>query len=137
MKCVALLFAVGVVCSASVASAQPAHDFHTLDRLTPVSSVDVDVGYERWKPNRLFTEWVNQATPIEVHAHYLEDVTTLVPGNPEVGAMYAGDVARDTDVVGHLGVACSTSLGEDYHLATTRCAGRGPTCVSVCRRWAV
>jgi hypothetical protein len=137
MKRLTLAFMV-LALSAGTAAAQdrsvadPVHDPLTMDRFTPVSTFNFDLGYEVLDDNVLF---LDQIFALTAAGHFVSDsgaggyaviplsfISTDPPGadgesdailgNIEVGGLYAMPLGRDADLIMHGGVALPTANDE-------------------------
>jgi len=127
----ALLFLV-VAAGTAAAQNEPAdrvHDPLTMDRLTPVSTLNLDFGYEIWDDDLFY----DQVIGLTIAGHFVSttglggyvvlplsfittqdnafggDESDAILGNLELGGLYAKPLGRDADLVLHGGLALPTA----------------------------
>jgi hypothetical protein len=110
--------------------ADPVHDFHTTDRLTPVSTFGMSLGYEILEDDTAFdsvigfdlsghvvtqsgaggyvvlpVSWIDVNDPLDL----VDDDDEVMLGNVEVGGLYAHPLGRRSDLLFHGGIALPTA----------------------------
>jgi hypothetical protein len=121
--------------------ADPVHDFHTTDRLTPVSTFGISLGYEIIEDDTFYETVIGfdisghfvspsgvggyvvlPASFVEVNdLPLITGDEELMLGNVEVGGLYAAPLGRRSDLVLHGGIALPTAdddtVGDSIHTA--------------------
>jgi hypothetical protein len=144
MKHLALAFAL-VAAAAGTASAQSrkaadrVHDFHTMDRQSPMTTFGISVGYEAWDsdPALSLGDAINAIVSVDVAGQYVtesgaggyltiplsyvssddygfppfvvEGDSEVAVGNVELGGLFAGRLGKNADMVFHGGIALPTA----------------------------
>jgi hypothetical protein len=134
-----LLAAAGGTASAQARKvAERVHDFHTMDRQTPMTTFGMSLGYESWDDSTLVGAPINTILSIDVFGQYVsesgvggyltlplsyvstEDInippfgtidgdSEVAIGNIELGALYAGRLGKNADMLFHGGIALPTA----------------------------
>ncbi len=123
----------GTAAADKLQDADRTHDFHSVDRLTPVSTFGLAIGYEVWDDDSA----IDTILGIDLSGHFVtpsgagayltlpvsyistDDVdfgpiqidgdTETVIGNIELGGLYARPLGKRADFVVHLGIALPTA----------------------------